>query len=172
LLLLKMDCPFSNIRQHGSNRPRSVAAAREKIRDALPERPYAGILIALAIGDQNAIDPRQWPRRASWRLSSVRVEGVKNVNRPPSTVCNHVSPSFADCRAAPKSQCPVCNNEAVRVFHAPMHSFASRALVAAIDRTEKTSDEPEVVSALPPRSARTRRPMAARNPALQRLPRP
>ena len=35
-------------------------AAREKIRGALPERPYAGILIALAIGDQNAIDPGQW----------------------------------------------------------------------------------------------------------------
>src|SRR5712664_4597157 len=35
-------------------------AARERIRDALPERPYAGILIALAIGDQNAIDPEEW----------------------------------------------------------------------------------------------------------------
>jgi len=35
-------------------------AAREKIRGALPERPYAGILIALAIGDQNAIDTGQW----------------------------------------------------------------------------------------------------------------
>jgi len=35
-------------------------AAREKIRGALPERPYAGILVALAIGDQNAIDPGQW----------------------------------------------------------------------------------------------------------------
>src|SRR5712664_3146736 len=35
-------------------------AAREKIHDALPERPYAGILIALAIGDQNAIGPEDW----------------------------------------------------------------------------------------------------------------
>src|SRR5882762_4946226 len=35
-------------------------AAREKIHNALPERPYAGVLIALAIGDQNAIDPEQW----------------------------------------------------------------------------------------------------------------
>src|SRR5437879_8781410 len=35
-------------------------AAREKIRSALPEHPYAGILVALAIGDQNAIDPGQW----------------------------------------------------------------------------------------------------------------
>src|SRR2546423_8439524 len=35
-------------------------AAREKIRGALPEHPYAGILVALAVGDQNAIDPGQW----------------------------------------------------------------------------------------------------------------
>src|SRR5438874_7935364 len=35
-------------------------AAREKIRGALPEHPYAGILVALAIGDQNAIDAGQW----------------------------------------------------------------------------------------------------------------
>jgi hypothetical protein len=44
--------------------------------------------------------------------------------------------------------------------------------VAAIDNTEKTRDEPEVVSALPPHPARTRRPAAGLNPALQRLPRP
>ena len=35
-------------------------AARSRILDALPERPYAGVLIALAIGDQRAIDPEQW----------------------------------------------------------------------------------------------------------------
>ena len=35
-------------------------AARDKILHALPERPYAGVLIALAIGDQRAIDPGQW----------------------------------------------------------------------------------------------------------------
>lgn len=37
---------------------------REKARDrmlaALPDHPYAGVLIALAIGDQQAIDPAQW----------------------------------------------------------------------------------------------------------------
>jgi len=35
-------------------------AAREKIYRALPERPYAGVLIALAIGNQNAIGPEEW----------------------------------------------------------------------------------------------------------------
>ncbi len=34
--------------------------AREKILGVLPERAYAGVLIALAIGDQQAIDAGQW----------------------------------------------------------------------------------------------------------------
>ena len=33
---------------------------RERFWDALPGYPYAGILIALAVGDQNAIDAQQW----------------------------------------------------------------------------------------------------------------
>ena len=39
---------------------RSREILRERHRDALPGYPYAGILTALAIGDQNAIDARQW----------------------------------------------------------------------------------------------------------------
>jgi hypothetical protein len=74
--------------------------------------------------------------------------------------------------AARKSLCPMCNSEAARVFRAPMLSRAPRALVAAIDRAEQTSDEPEVVSAVPPRAGGTWNPMAIQNPALQRLPRP
>ena len=35
-------------------------AARQRILGTLPEHPYAGVLIALAIGDQRAIDPGQW----------------------------------------------------------------------------------------------------------------
>src|SRR5262245_20301740 len=34
--------------------------ARDRMLAALPERPYAGVLVALAIGDQQAIDPSQW----------------------------------------------------------------------------------------------------------------
>jgi competence protein ComEC len=33
---------------------------RERILKALPDRPYAGVLAALAIGDQRAIPPEQW----------------------------------------------------------------------------------------------------------------
>jgi len=67
-----------NIRATGTVRPKSgrridalvaqpaywVQAAREKLRtrilQALPERAYAGVLAALAIGDQRAIAPDQW----------------------------------------------------------------------------------------------------------------
>jgi competence protein ComEC len=35
-------------------------AIRDRFRAALPEAPYAGILIALAIGDQQAIAPDLW----------------------------------------------------------------------------------------------------------------
>lgn len=86
-------------------------------------------------------------------------DGVFDVSRPIGT-------------AEPKCQCPICNSDAVRVFSAPMLSLASPALMAAIDRTEKTRDEPDVVSAPPPRRGRTRSPIANLNPALRRLPRP
>lgn len=74
--------------------------------------------------------------------------------------------------AEPRAQCPVCDSDAVRVFSAPMLSMAPGAIMAAIDKTEKTRDEPEVVSALPSNRGRPRTPMAPANPALQRLPRP
>jgi hypothetical protein len=53
-----------------------------------------------------------------------------------------------------------------------MISLASRAVIATIDRTEKTREEPAVVSSLPARPRGRRTPMAPSNPALQRLPRP
>ncbi|MGB0127283.1 MAG: DNA internalization-related competence protein ComEC/Rec2 [Rhodocyclaceae bacterium] len=41
-----------------------IEAAREKVRDrfqvALPDAPYAGVLVALAVGDQGAIPAEQW----------------------------------------------------------------------------------------------------------------
>ena len=73
--------------------------------------------------------------------------------------------------AAEPVSCPVCGGDAVRVYTPPMLSTASRATVAAIDRAEKSRDQPDVVTSLPARSAR-RRPAALGNPALQKLPRP
>ena len=39
---------------------RSRDAVRERFRAALPEHRFAGVLVALAIGDQRAIDPDEW----------------------------------------------------------------------------------------------------------------
>ena len=106
----------------------------------------------------DARNPAILRRVARYRYRCA-VDGVFDVPRPIGTAGSH-APS------------PVCNSEAVRVFSAPMLSLAPRAIVTAIDKAEKTRDDPEVVSALPPHRVRTRRPAAALDPALQRLPRP
>lgn len=74
--------------------------------------------------------------------------------------------------AAPPVRCAACGADAVRVFTAPMLSLAPRAFVAAIDRSEKTRDEPAVVSAPPPDRGRRQPATARANPALRRLPKP
>jgi putative FmdB family regulatory protein len=74
---------------------------------------------------------------------------------------------------APSSvACPQCASEADRVFSSPMVSFAPRELVAALAHEEKTRTDPDVVTALPPRPAHARTPMAPPTPALKKLPRP
>ena len=86
-------------------------------------------------------------------------DGVVEVARPLGT--------------APESiACPLCTSEARRVFSKPMLSFAPRALVAAIDQAEKTRDEPDLVTSLPPTDARRRTPVLPLTPTLRRLPRP
>jgi putative FmdB family regulatory protein len=75
--------------------------------------------------------------------------------------------------SAPASvTCPVCNREAMRVFSKPMLMTASRELVAAVDHAEKTRDEPDLVTSLPPTGARRRTPVLPLTPTLRRLPRP
>ncbi|NMI01310.1 zinc ribbon domain-containing protein [Pseudonocardia acidicola] len=86
-------------------------------------------------------------------------DGVVDVRRPIGT--------------APATwPCPRCAEDMPRVFTAPMLSFAPRAQINAIDRAEATAGEPSVVTALPPRPASRRTPMAPPDPALRRLPRP
>jgi putative FmdB family regulatory protein len=68
--------------------------------------------------------------------------------------------------------CPVCADEAARVFSSPMMSFAPRALVAALDHEEKTRHEPDVVTSLPRAPAHRRTPVLPLTPTLRRLPRP
>jgi putative FmdB family regulatory protein len=67
-------------------------------------------------------------------------------------------------------RCPSCDGDGRRVFSAPMLALADRRLVAAIDRTERSGDRPDVVTQLPPSTRRPR--VAPSNPALRRLPRP
>lgn len=68
--------------------------------------------------------------------------------------------------------CPACGSAAARVFTAPRLSLGSPARRDLIERTERTSDQPDVVSAPPPGSSPSRRAHVLRNPALSRLPRP
>jgi len=74
---------------------------------------------------------------------------------------------------APESlMCPLCRSDARRVFSTPMLSLTPPALVAAIDHAEKTRDEPDVVTSLPPAGGRGRTPVLPLTPTLRRLPRP
>jgi putative FmdB family regulatory protein len=69
--------------------------------------------------------------------------------------------------------CPVCADAARRVFSTPMlGTSAPRELVAAIEHSEKTRHEPDVVTSLPRRPARQRTPVLPLTPTLRRLPRP
>lgn len=68
--------------------------------------------------------------------------------------------------------CPACEREARRVFSAPMLSSTPPGLVAAIDHAEKTRDEPDLVTSLPPADPRRRTPVLPLTPTLRRLPRP
>lgn len=75
--------------------------------------------------------------------------------------------------SAPASvACPVCSADARRVYSAPMLLSVPRELVAAIDHAEKTRDEPDIVTSLPPASPRKRTPVLPLTPTLSRLPRP
>jgi len=75
-------------------------------------------------------------------------------------------------QAQPTAPCPECAGIARRRFCAPMLSLAPRRLVAAIDRAERSQEQPAVVTAVPPRPA-IRGGARARVPrGPQRLPRP
>lgn len=78
--------------------------------------------------------------------------------------------SFPIGTAGGTTPCLTCGAPAARVFTAPRLSLGSSARRRLIDRTERSRDEPDVVSAPPSRPGRDLpRPQ---NPALSRLPRP
>lgn len=87
------------------------------------------------------------------------IDGVFDVIRPLGT-----APATIACVA--------CGREARRIFSLPFLPSPAREVIAAIDRAEKSRDEPEVVTSLPSTGARRRTPVAQMTPARQRLPRP
>jgi putative FmdB family regulatory protein len=88
-------------------------------------------------------------------------DGVFDVTRPFGTAPETVA-------------CPVCGSDAKRVFSVGMLRCGTRpAVFAAIERSEKSAHEPEVVTSVPSAGApppRTR--VVPLNPTLARLPRP
>lgn len=68
--------------------------------------------------------------------------------------------------------CLACGAVSARVFTAPRLSLGSPTRRALIERTERTSEQPDVVPAPPPVPDTRRRADVTRNPALSRLPRP
>lgn len=70
------------------------------------------------------------------------------------------------------ASCIQCGEHAVRVYSVPMTGRTPAHISAVIDRAERSRDEPEVVTQLPPRRMRLRTPMAPVNPAIRKLPRP
>ena len=74
--------------------------------------------------------------------------------------------------APPELSCPDCGRPARRSWSSPRLALADRRTLALLDRTERTSEVPDVVTALPPRSPRRAMPQVRASPAQRRLPRP
>jgi putative FmdB family regulatory protein len=86
-------------------------------------------------------------------------DGVFDITRPLGTAPTSIA-------------CPGCGGLARRVFSKPMLMSVPRELGAAIAHAEKTRDEPDIVTSLPPKGARKRTPVLPLTRTLRRLPRP
>lgn len=53
------------------------ATLREQVNTALPDSPYAGVIVALTVGDQSGISPEQWQRFAKTGITHlVSISGL------------------------------------------------------------------------------------------------
>lgn len=66
--------------------------------------------------------------------------------------------------------CPDCTCRARRVFSAPMLARTPRSVSTAHQNAERSADEPDVVTSLPPRTGRTVRQQYTHDPMHRRLP--
>jgi hypothetical protein len=87
------------------------------------------------------------------------IDGPTDVNRPMGAATETI-------------ECPVCKQQAQRVFSMPQVSAVDQKRMKLIDSTKATSDRPEVVTSIPNDGRRKKQPMAPNNPLLQKLPRP
>lgn len=66
--------------------------------------------------------------------------------------------------------CPHCGQQAHRVFCAPMLSRLSRTVTTAFESAERSGDEPDVVTSVPPHTGRPAQQRYTHNPTHRRLP--
>ena len=74
--------------------------------------------------------------------------------------------------APPELSCTTCGRPARRAYSSPRLALADRRTLALLDRTERTREAPDVVTALPRRALRGATPQVRASPAQRRLPRP
>jgi len=74
--------------------------------------------------------------------------------------------------APPTLPCPDCGRQARRVFCAPMLARTPRAVATAFERSERSADQPDVVTILPSGSGPARQQRYTHDPAHRRLPKP
>lgn len=74
--------------------------------------------------------------------------------------------------APPTLSCPDCDRQARRVFSAPMLDRTPRAVAAAFERSERSADQPDVVTSLPSSPGPAHQQRCTHDPTHQRLPKP
>ena len=74
--------------------------------------------------------------------------------------------------APPELRCTACGRPARRSYSSPRLALGDRRALALLDRTERTREAPDVVTALPPRAPNRATPPVRASPAQRRLPRP
>lgn len=72
--------------------------------------------------------------------------------------------------APPTLPCPDCDRQARRVFSAPMLGRTPHVVATAFERSERSADQPDVVTSLPPRTGRADQQRYTHDPKHRRLP--
>lgn len=74
--------------------------------------------------------------------------------------------------APPTLSCPGCDRQARRVFSAPMLGRTPRAVATAFEGSQRSADQPDVVTSLPSSADPAHQQRCTHDPKHQRLPKP